>query len=445
MNFIFEYNFLIYILFIFNLFCFFNSSLDWDTSNHLYEARLRNKNFNFKSSYRLGIKIFIIRLYEIFWNVLKKELRLYRIFSLLLFLTTFIYIYYLTHENSERYLILLAYFFFISFYNPQTSATEFYSTLIILIIFNFFSSQTDLILLGFFFILFNSLFFKNIEILYLFPYIFFLSNKNINHDEYIYLLIFTSLIASVFFFLKKQYFKILINYFLNRGYIKQRNFIIKNFYLIIPIFYWIIDLYIFVDPKFKIFICTYVLIFLIQRGFTSYFYYPIFVLTFFISIKSDYFIYNEIIFEILTLIVFFCYTLSTAINLIFRDYEVTFRILNNWNLFIIKEKLLERELLKFIDENVNNKFYFWGSRILIPLKTKNDQLIDQYYSHNHLLIWNDGNIEKKYDDISNLFNTKKPKYIIKSGSLKNFKIKKKMLLKYKQIFSNKVGKVYEKI
>ena len=190
MSFIFEYNFLIYILFIFNLFCFFNSSLDWDTSNHLYEARLRNKDFNFKSSYRLGIKIFIIRLYEIFWNVLKKELKLYRIFSLLLFLTTFIYIYYLTPENSERYLILLAYFFFISFYNPQTSATEFYSTLIILIIFNFFSSQTDLILLGFFFILLNSLFFKNIEILYLFPYIFFLSNKNINYDEYIYLLLY---------------------------------------------------------------------------------------------------------------------------------------------------------------------------------------------------------------------------------------------------------------
>jgi hypothetical protein len=232
---------------------------------------------------------------------------------------------------------------------------------------------------------------------------------------------------------------------LNRGYIKQRNFIIKNFYLIIPIFYWIIDLYIFVDPKFKVFICTYLLIFLIQRGFTSYFYYPIFVLTFFISIKSDYFIYNEILFEILTLIVFFCYILSTAINLIFRDYEVTFRILNNWYLFIIREKLLEKELLMFIDENVNDKFYFWGSRILIPLKTKNDQLIDQYYSHNHLLIWNDGNIEKKYDDISNLFNTKKPKYIIESGSLKNFRIKKNMLLKYKQIFSNKIGKVYEKI
>ena len=72
-------------------------------------------------------------------------------------------------------------------------------------------------------------------------------------------------------------------------------------------------------------------------------------------------------------------------------------------------------------------------------------MIDQYYSHNHLLIWNEGNLAKKYDDISNLINTKKPKYIIESGSLKNFKIKKNMLLKYKKIFSNRVGEVYEKI
>ena len=83
--------------------------------------------------------------------------------------------------------------------------------------------------------------------------------------------------------------------------------------------------------------------------------------------------------------------------------------------------------------------------MLVPLQVKNDQLIDQYYSHNHLIIWKEGNIKKKYDEIINLFNTKKPKYIIESGSLKNFKIKKNMLLKYKKIFSNKVGKVYEKI
>jgi len=445
LNYIFEYNFLIYILFVFNLFCFFNSSLDWDTSNHLYEARLRNKNFNFKSSYSIGIKIFIIKIYDIFWNTLKKDFRLFRVFTIFLFLLTLIYLYSITPENSEKYLVLLTYFFFISFYNPQTSATEFYSTLVILFVFNFLSSQSDFILLGYLLIVLNSLLFKNIEILYLFPYIFFLSSKNIQYEKFWYLLIFILIIAFVIIFLKKKYFKNLFHYFLNRSFIKQRNFILKNFYLIFPIFYWIIDLYNFVDLKFKILIFTYLVIFFIQRGLTSYFYYPVFILTFFISIKSYYFMHNEMMFQILTLIVFFCFMLSSVINLFYRDYEVTYRILNNWFLFIVKEKLLERELLKFIEKRVKSKFYFWGSKMLVPLQVKNDQLIDQYYSHNHLIIWKEGNIKKKYDEIINLFNTKKPKYIIESGSLKNFKIKKNMLLKYKKIFSNKVGKVYEKI
>ena len=180
MDIIFEYNLLTYFLFVFNLFCFFNSSLDWDTSNHLYEAKLRRNNHNFKSSYRLGIKIFVIKLYELFWDIINKQLKLFRIFSILSFLITFIYLNHLTPENSEKYLILLSYFFFISLYNPQTSATEFFSTLVILIVLNVFSSQSDLIFLGFFIILLNSILFKNIEILYVLPYIFLISNGKLN-------------------------------------------------------------------------------------------------------------------------------------------------------------------------------------------------------------------------------------------------------------------------
>ena len=193
MNIIFEYNFLIYFLFIFNLICFFNSSLDWDTSNHLYEAKLRNNKIDFKSSYDLGIKIFLIKLYELFWIILNKQLKLFRIFSFLSFLITFVCLNYFTPENSEKYLILLSYFLFISFYNPQTSATEFFSTLVILIVFSFFISQTSLIFIGFFIIVLNSILFKNIEIFYLLPYIFFVYDNNldisINNNNFFYFLI----------------------------------------------------------------------------------------------------------------------------------------------------------------------------------------------------------------------------------------------------------------
>ncbi len=448
MNIIFEYNLLTYFLFVFNLFCFFNSSLDWDSSNHLYEAKLRKNNQNFKSSYRLGIKIFVIKLYELFWDIINKQLKLFRIFSILSFLITFIYLNYLTPENSENYLILLSYFFFISFYNPQTSATEFFSTLVILIVLNVFSSQSDLIFLGFFIILLNSILFKNIEILYILPYIFFISNGKLNtidNDNYFYLLIFILMIIGFFIFLKKKYINTLFHYFLGRTFSKQIKFIIKNFYIIIPIFYWIYDLYNFVDLKFKILIFTYLLIFFIQRGLTSYFYYPVFIFTFYISMINNYFLYNELFFKILTIIIFFSYLITSVLNVIFKDYEITYRILNNWYLLIVKEKLLERNLINFINKKVNKKFYFWGSKMLIPLQAKNNQLIDNYYSHNHLLLWKKGDIKEKYNRIKEFFNKKNPKYIVESGPMKNLKMTKEISVKYKKIFSNKVGKVYEKI
>jgi hypothetical protein len=448
LNIIFEYNLLTYFLFVFNLFCFFNSSLDWDTSNHLYEAKLRRNNHNFKSSYRLGIKIFVIKLYELFWNIINKQLKLFRIFSILSFLITFIYLNHLTPENSEKYLILLSYFFFISLYNPQTSATEFFSTLVILIVLNVFSSQSDLIFLGFFIILLNSILFKNIEILYVMPYIFFISNGKLNiidNDNYFYLLIFILMIMGFLIFLKKKYINTLFHYFLSRTFSKQIKFIIKNFYIIIPIFYWIYDLYNFVDLKFKILIFTYLLIFFIQRGLTSYFYYPVFIFTFYISIINNYFLYNEPFFKILTVIIFISYLITSVLNFIFKDYEVTYRIYNNWYFFIVKEKLLERNLINFINKKVNKEFYFWGSKMLIPLQAKNNQLIDNYYSHNHLLLWKKGDIKEKYNKIKKFLNKKNPKYIVESGSMKNLKMTKEISVKYKKIFSNKVGKVYEKI
>ena len=83
--------------------------------------------------------------------------------------------------------------------------------------------------------------------------------------------------------------------------------------------------------------------------------------------------------------------------------------------------------------------------MLIPLQAKNNQLIDNYYSHNHLLLWKTGDIKEKYSKIKKFFNEKNPKYIVESGSMKNLKITKEISVKYKKIFSNKVGKVYEKI
>ena len=41
--------------------------------------------------------------------------------------------------------------------------------------------------------------------------------------------------------------------------------------------------------------------------------------------------------------------------------------------------------------------------MLIPLQAKNNQLIDNYYSHNHLLLWKTGDIKEKYSKIKKIF------------------------------------------
>lgn len=448
MNLIFEHNIYLYLAIIFNLYVFFNSSLDWDTSNHLYDAKLRKKKINFKSSYRLGIKIFYIKIYQVFWNFLNKNLKFFRILNFIIFCITFLIFLNFTTENSHEHIILLIYFFFISFYNPQTSSTEFFSTLMVILIFNSLMGNIEFFLLGIFLILISSFLFKIIDILYLIPFILF-NVPEINLDLSILIIILSLvlflLILFFILFFQKKYFDILINYFFNRSFIKSRNFILKNIYIVIPIFYWTIDLLLFVNNDYRILIFTYLIIFFLQRGMTSYFYYPIFVLNFFISLKIDYFYFNEIMFNILVYSLFICFILSLILNLIFRDYEITYRILNNWNIFIWQDKYDEKRLIEFFNNNINKKYYFWGSRINIPLQIESQQLFENYYSHNHLILWDPKRIEKKYEEVHKFFYLKKPEYIIESGSLLNFQIKEEILQKYKLIFSNKVGKIYEKI
>ena len=79
--------FLLIIIFL-NILFLFNSSLDWDTSNHLYYGKLKSENIQFKASYRLGIKYFFLPfIYHKTWPLLKNNLKLYRILNLFFFLS----------------------------------------------------------------------------------------------------------------------------------------------------------------------------------------------------------------------------------------------------------------------------------------------------------------------------------------------------------------------
>ena len=81
-------NIIIFILFfvtVFNFYCIDNSSIDWDTANHLYDARLKYENKIFKSNYNLGIKFILPFIYYKFWNLIKNNLKNYRFLNILIF------------------------------------------------------------------------------------------------------------------------------------------------------------------------------------------------------------------------------------------------------------------------------------------------------------------------------------------------------------------------
>ena len=196
--------FLLVIVFL-NIFYLINSSLDWDTSNHLYYAKLRSRKVFFKSSYKIGVKIFLPYIYSIIWPLIEGNLKFYRLVNILCFLGTF----FLLTKNLifDQNLLLISFVIIclnISLFNPQTSATEFISTLFIILMMdlNYSNPLPFYYLLIFFLII--SILFKINEMIYIFPY---LIQFKLNNE---FLTIIFILIVTIFFgyfvFFKKKVF-----------------------------------------------------------------------------------------------------------------------------------------------------------------------------------------------------------------------------------------------
>ena len=286
-------NIIIFILFfvtVFNFYCIYNSSIDWDTANHLYDARLKYENKIFKSNYNLGIKFILPFIYYKFWNLIKNNLKNYRFLNILIFFISYIFLIYLTYiyvEENYLYVLLIFIILNLNIFNPQTSATEFLSTLIALISYQLYFFDNNLLFFSIFLILLLPILFKMTDIFFLTPFLFEL--KFIFSEIYLSIFVFFFLFLILFLLQKKtiNFYKKLKKYFLSRSHVKHIDFTKKNlpFLLCLSI---IIYLNFSNSSDFdKLILLSALIVFFIQRGYVSYFYYPILILNLFILIKNN--------------------------------------------------------------------------------------------------------------------------------------------------------------
>ena len=138
------------------------------------------------------------------------------------------------------------------------------------------------------------------------------------------------------------------------------------------------------------------MVFIVQRGYVSYFYYPLLILNLFILIKNNNLDLTNNYFFISFLILVIYFLITFLINLKYRDAEVTFRILHDFSFYRVKQLKSDKEFFDKIKKNINNNFYLWGSRTLCCLVTKYDQTFDEYVSHNHIVYWSQISDKRNY-------------------------------------------------
>ena len=251
----------------------------------------------------------------------------------------------------------------VSLYNPQTSATEFISTFFIIALIDFHFNNENEIYFTILILFIISFLFKINEILYAIPFLLqtYLSN------EFFKIIVFMTILVTSLFFIsyKNKFYSYIKNYFKTRTFIRPFKFFIKNFLIMSSIFIW--SYYIFVNGDFfirSIFIILYINYF-IQRNFTSYFNYPLIIFNLYFSLHLNLFDPSNNLFKFLIFIFLINFVLTFILNLVYRDFEITYRILNNFDFKRLEEIKNEKKYFNFMEKiNPKSNVVLWGHKIL---------------------------------------------------------------------------------
>lgn len=441
---IFFYSLFIFILHLIFQYKTYYLKKDYDTASHLYSAFLKKSKVICRESYSMGIKWFMPKIYFFYLSYIpQKKFYDHRIINTI-FSSLFIFSFILLNVDNT-YLFYLYVFFIVLFINSfyvnfQTSSTEFIDTPIIfnllMIVYSYDSSF--LLLFISILILFLSLATKIINIIYLIPIF---TKDNFNENLYIYSVIIILSIIVVYLAYKNS-FKNIKSYSNTR-----KTFSLKNFkFLLLNPFFVILNIYlsysIIKNGDFfiiSIIICVW-LIFLIQKSYTSYFWYPIIIINLILNfkLKTNFEIFHfilvlpQIFYSIYLLIYGYEYNKKNISELFFLGNGL--KSVNKTNYLISDYKI------KNIDFIRSKRVYLWGSNVNILLENEIKHISDTFYNHNHLFFWS--TIKDKKNYILNFLSNNKPEIIIESGVMNGFNFPLNKFTSYKLLEKNDICNIY---
>ncbi len=434
-------NYFIFVIFNFlNFLTYRNASFDYDSASHIYAGK--NK-YKFSHSYRFGVKLPIIKLYEIFYNKFNFKNNFYRFINFLIINLSVFIIYfspqYVDTDNISIFLFLIL--INSPWLNPSTSSAEIYESVILILLISipFLVESNLLSLLLLSLGVFILIFFKYINLIYFFPIIFYY--LELGYNLYILLLIFAILILLSFSTVKKSKRYISSRKgFLN---IKTLRFILSNKIFIITYASLIIFVFFSTDTIGQLFIGTSLIITILQKQFFSYFLINTSTLSIFFSSQNSSYIELDRIFLTTCLLVL---TFLSVINyykiLKTNDFFVVVRRLQKED--VSEDKKMLTEQVSYINKLItsNEKCFFLGTDSPLLLELSSLNLVNDYFNQNHLYYWS--GVENPVNEILLEIETNSPVFILVSREMEFFSLDEIEKLEYSLL--KKIGplKVYKK-
>jgi hypothetical protein len=263
--------------------------------------------------------------------------------------------------------------------------------------------------------------FKLVNAAYAIPVLFF---NGTNTIHYKYWIIFGLIILGLYtlwglkstYSLKKQYVTT------RRWFsIKHLKFILCNFHFVLLMLLLGIGNVLWTSWEWIILQLALWVIFIVQRNYLTYFFYPPLVLGLFIAFQSNWFDHIPMTWS--WIVVFAVLGGHTVLNIVLlspREIDIRFRewiCLQKWRSYLDDRDSQIEWLENHLDSTEN--VYLWGSNVVLLLLARLIHAPHTYYNHNHLFYWSD--IKDKNDYAIGYVLENKPKYIVESAVMNEMK------------------------
>ena len=399
--------------------------IDYDTANHLYFAFLRRRRISFFSSYGLGIKYLLPRIYSRFSSLLDGHPNRFRVLNVLSS-SVLVGLWVITdpfHSKNEIPFLILGVLLINSLWvNYATSATEFHSVVLVILVIVLPNYLTPPVAWSLQVILLILIFagFKFVNILYTAPTLL-LHSHHILEQIWIYVIGILAITCIATHCVKRSLSSVK-SYTKTRTWlgVKSKNFLSSNLFFCGLIGLLTLGNLSYTNLHWISLQVVVVVIFIVQRNYVSYFFYPAIALGLFIALQNHWLDNISLMFSVpLLIFVFLQHTLRNIVLKSAVEMDIRFRerIVKqaSWRTYLENRA----RQISWLKQNTDKKcrVYLWGSNVALLLLSALNHISDTFYSHNHLVYWSAIKDKERY--AIDTINEKKPKFIIESEIMNN--------------------------